>query len=367
MRTQRIALAALLCLMLCGLSFATDKGEVLLYGGAGQGRVVFDGGLHAAKGFRCNDCHLQLFKTHKQALITMDDHSSNRSCFACHNGEKAFNDCNQCHRRFDDAPAKVQPAALQTRTPAMKTVSTHEPLTYQGATTIGTVILPEATKLFTAKTGIKFGSIGGAGAKQGFLAARDGKVTFGGVARALTDEEKKEVPTSEVIGYDVMGVFVNEKNPAKNLTRDQVKGIFTGKLNNWKQVGGQDRAIVVFSERLNGGRATVEAFKDLALGGAAYGPVKELDDATDCMQDVANDPAAVTASSMAFLISGVVPASLDGISPTKDMVRSGKYPLQRPLVLVSKQPNTGVVKQFLDFMLSPEAQEIVARKFVPVR
>jgi len=243
----------------------------------------------------------------------------------------------------------------------------HEPLTYEGATTIGTVILPDATKLFAIKTGIKFGAIGGAGAQQGFLAARDGKVIFGGVARALTEGEQKQVPTSEVIGYDVMAAFVNEKNPVKNLTRDQLKAIFTGAVTNWKQVGGPDRAIVVYSERLNGGRATVEAFKALALGGAAYGPVKELDDATDCMKDVANDSAAISASSMAFLIPGIVPVSLDGVAPSKETVRSGKYPLQRPLVLVSRQPNDGAVKLFLDFMLTPEAQEIVARKFISVR
>jgi ABC-type phosphate transport system substrate-binding protein len=60
-------------------------------------------------------------------------------------------------------------------------------------------------------------------------------------------------------------------------------------------------------------------------------------------------------------------AGLAGRRFFDEMVRSGKYPLQRPLVLVSKQANEGVVKQFLDFMLSPEAQEIVARKFVPAR
>jgi phosphate transport system substrate-binding protein len=366
MSSRLVALLALFCLISGGASFATAHGEVLLYGGAGHGRVVFDGRIHAAKGFTCNDCHLNLFATHKQARITMEDHSSTRSCFACHNGEKAFNDCDQCHRDIAGAQAQLQSVALQDA-PKVAMLPSHELLTYEGATTIGTVILPDAAKLFTANTGIKFGAIGGAGAKQGFLAARDGKVTFGGVARALTDEEKKQVPTSEVIGYDVMGVFVNEKNPVKNLTRDQVKAIFTGTITNWKQVGGADKAILIYSERLDGGRATVEAFKSLALGGAAYGPVKELDDATDCMKDVANDPAALTASSMAFLIPGVVPASLDGVAPTKEMVRSGKYLFQRPLVLVSKLPNEGVVKQFLDFMLSPEGQAIVAKKFVPVR
>jgi c(7)-type cytochrome triheme protein len=170
MRSRCIVLVAVFCLIAGSASFATGDGKVLLYGGAGQGRVVFDGRVHAANGFTCNDCHLQLFATHKRALITMDDHSSNRSCFACHNGEKAFNDCDKCHRSFDNAPVKVRQEALQSLTRAVATAPAHEPLTYEGATT-----------------------------------------------------------------------------DLENLTHDQVMGIFNGTVTNWKQLGGPDRAIVVYS------------------------------------------------------------------------------------------------------------------------
>jgi len=72
----------------------------ILYGGAGQGRVVFDGRLHAAKGLVCNDCHASgLFATKKQALIDLADHRARRGCFHCHDGEHAFDACGSCHRK----------------------------------------------------------------------------------------------------------------------------------------------------------------------------------------------------------------------------------------------------------------------------
>jgi len=79
---------------------ATGDGKSLIYGGAGQGKVIFDGRVHASKGIVCKDCHMTIFQTQKKALITMGDHSVDKACFVCHNGKKAFNDCDQCHRKF---------------------------------------------------------------------------------------------------------------------------------------------------------------------------------------------------------------------------------------------------------------------------
>ncbi|MDR3579249.1 MAG: cytochrome c3 family protein [Oryzomonas sp.] len=79
--------------------FATSD-KALLYGGAGQGRVIFDGRLHASRGLVCKDCHSDIFETKKKALITMDDHFRPVACFTCHDGSKVFNDCEKCHRKF---------------------------------------------------------------------------------------------------------------------------------------------------------------------------------------------------------------------------------------------------------------------------
>jgi phosphate transport system substrate-binding protein len=85
------------------------------------------------------------------------------------------------------------------------------------------------------------------------------------------------------------------------------------------------------------------------------------------MQDVATDPGGITASSMSFKIHGVTALSVDGAAPTRAAVQSGAYPLVRPLILVTKEIPSGDAKAFLDFMLTPEAQAIVGKKFVPAR
>jgi len=240
-------------------------------------------------------------------------------------------------------------------------------LSYEGATTIGTNILPDVVALFQARTGVSFSRIGGAGADAGFKAAVEGRATFGGVARELTSDEKARVGGFEVIGFDVMGVFVNAGNPVAGLTRAELREIFAGRATNWRQFKGPDRAITVYSEKLTGGRATVKAFRDMVLGGDPYGLVKELEDATDCVRDVAADEGGVTASSMSFAIPGVRALSVDGSAPTRASVQSGAYPLKRPLILVTRDAPAGDVKAFLDFMLTPEAQAIVGTKFVPAK
>jgi len=99
MRNVTVCVTLLALVALNGTVFATGN-KALLYGGAGQGKVIFDGRLHASKGFVCNDCHSAIFDTKKKALITMDDHGKAVSCFVCHDGTKAFNDCGKCHRKF---------------------------------------------------------------------------------------------------------------------------------------------------------------------------------------------------------------------------------------------------------------------------
>jgi phosphate transport system substrate-binding protein len=240
-------------------------------------------------------------------------------------------------------------------------------LSYEGATTIGTNIIPEAATLFRARTGVSFSSIGGAGADAGFRAAVEGRATFGGVARELTSEEKVRVGGYEVIGFDVMGVFVNAENPVEGLTRAELKEIFTGRATNWRQFKGPNRSITVYSERLSGGRATVKAFKDMVLGGEQYGSVRELEDATDCVRAVATDAGGITASSMSFRAPGVRALSVDGSAPARASVQSGAYSLKRPLILVTKDVPAGDTKAFLDFMLGSEAQAIIGRKFVPAK
>lgn len=130
MKNPRL-LISLATLLLCALTLEVSGGpRAILYRGGGDGPVTFNHQLHASKGMRCNDCHKdfngtgkQLFATHKQGLISFDDHGTEARCFACHDGEvapvkeaqgsleawiHAFDDCSRCHYSKD---AKVSAAS----------------------------------------------------------------------------------------------------------------------------------------------------------------------------------------------------------------------------------------------------------------
>jgi phosphate transport system substrate-binding protein len=242
-----------------------------------------------------------------------------------------------------------------------------EELSYDGATTIGKKIMPEASAAFQAKSGHKFSKIDLNGTGKGLKAALAGQVSVAGVSRSLTAEELAQKPHFEVIGYDALGVFVNEKNPVKVLTKAQLKGIFTGKIKNWKEVGGADLPIIACSESPTGGRATVDAFKNMVLDGEPFGPLKVVDDASDCVKGAASTPGLVGPATMAYAEPGARALPVDGVKPTPDDVRAGNYLLSRPLLLVAKAKPDGALKAFFTFVMSPEGQKIVARSFVSVR
>jgi phosphate transport system substrate-binding protein len=152
-------------------------------------------------------------------------------------------------------------------------------ITYSGSSTIGTGVLKEggAVAAFEKKSGKKFKSVEIPGSGKGIQALIEGKVELGGASRPLKAEEKKAGLSATTIGYDAIAVFVHKSNPVKNLTKDQLKGIFTGKITNWKEVGGKNAPIVPNTEIIAGKRATIEMFQDHVMDGAQYGKFKEVD------------------------------------------------------------------------------------------
>ncbi|OQY27606.1 MAG: hypothetical protein B6244_10115 [Candidatus Cloacimonetes bacterium 4572_55] len=243
-----------------------------------------------------------------------------------------------------------------------------KPLSYEGSSTIGEGIMPKAATVFEEKTKIKFSSISLLGSENGFKAVVFGTVDIGGMSRALRKEELQQQPYYQIIGYDAIVIFVNGKNPVCNLSKKQVKGIFTGKITNWKEVGGNDAEIVVVTEiRCGGGRATIEIFRKMALDGADFGVTKEIDKPHDCVKYVAADENSITHASLSFDMVGVETISINNIEPSYGNVKSGSYSLSRPLILLSKELPRGAARQFFDFILTPEGQAIVSEKFMPIR
>jgi phosphate transport system substrate-binding protein len=241
------------------------------------------------------------------------------------------------------------------------------PLTYDGATSISNRILPLALPGFERRSGVTV-KVERSGGGKGLKAMFAGQADVAGLARALSPEERDRKPWVAIIGYDALGVWVNDQNPVRALTRAQLKDVFTGRITNWRQLGGKDRPVVACTEHLASERATLEAFRQLALDGAAFGPVRELEDPQDCLRLVAAEPGAVTAATTAYAIAGIRPVSLDGIAPEPKAIRSSTYLLTRPLLLVTREPPAGALRDFVDFMVSPEGQALVAQAgFVAAR
>ncbi|MEK6653169.1 MAG: phosphate ABC transporter substrate-binding protein [Nitrospirota bacterium] len=249
-------------------------------------------------------------------------------------------------------------------------------ISYSGSSTIGMSILDAgAVKAFEQKTGIKFKSVEQPGSGKGIKALLEGKVTMAGASRKLETEEKKQNLIGTAIGYDAIAVFVNKKNPVNNLTKEQIKGIFTGKIKNWKEVGGKDAPIRVNTEIAGEKRATMLAFQEMAMDKAPYGTgFKEIDFPRDQIVEVAKDENGICSVSFGLLAAvsadlrdKVKAFNVGGIDPSDKNIQSGAYPISRPLLLVTNGLPKGNVKKFIDFMLSKEGQDIVNKNFVPVR
>jgi len=249
-------------------------------------------------------------------------------------------------------------------------------LSYSGSSTIGMSVLEAgAVKAFEAKTGIKFKSIEQPGSGKGIEALLAGKVPLAGVSRTLKADEKSKKLLGTAIGYDAIAVFVHKNNTVKNLTKEQIKGIFTGKIKNWKEVGGKDALIQPNTEIAGKKRATMLAFQEMAMDNAAYGSgFKEIDFPRDQIVDVAKNENAVCGVSYGLLAAvssdlkdKVKAVTVNGAEPSDKNIQSGAYLISRPLLLVTQGLAKGDTKKFIDFMLSAEGQQIVNKNFVPVK
>jgi phosphate transport system substrate-binding protein len=245
---------------------------------------------------------------------------------------------------------------------------------YGGSSTFAEV-LQDAAKGFEPKTGVKIQVADLSGTGKGLKSLAEGKLNLVGSGRVLNAEEKKAGLLGTIVAYDGLAVFVNKANPVKNLSKEQLKDLFTGKVKSWKELGGSDVKIAPMIEPVASKRATVQLVQELVLDGAPYGGgVRELDQLKEQVAEVARNPGAICVASKGFLTSadpavraGVRAVAIDDTEPTDGNIRSGAYLLSRPMLLATKGLPSGDVKRFLDYMLSREGQSLVERYFVAVK
>jgi phosphate transport system substrate-binding protein len=210
-------------------------------------------------------------------------------------------------------------------------------------------------------------TIQGGGTAVGIKAAQDGTVDIGAASRALTAAEKATL-VDTVIARDGIAVIVNpaQKN-ITNLTKAQVRDIFSGKITNWKDLGGDNKAIVLVSREEGAG--TRAAFQDLILGkDVLIADTAILQSSNGAIRTiVASNPYAIAYLSFGYIDNNVKALSLEGIPATIENAKNGTYPAVRPLLFVTKTQPTGLVKTFIDFCLSSEGQAIVAKDYITVK
>jgi len=230
-----------------------------------------------------------------------------------------------------------------------------------------------------------FVAVTGGGSGTGIAALINSTCDIAECSRSMKKEEialaesKGIKPIEHVIALDGIAVVVNPKNPVGKLTMEQLRAIFMGSVKNWKEVGGEDKGIVILSREVNSG--THVFFKEHVLrrgkekGPEEFAPEALLMSSSQAIADeVAQNSHAIGYYGMGYISpkQKVVAVAKDEkseyIPPATENVIKGTYPISRPLYLYTNGEAQGLVKKFLDFTLSKEGQEIVVKTdFVPIK
>jgi len=231
--------------------------------------------------------------------------------------------------------------------------------------------MAELAQAYEAKTGIKI-ELQGGGATRGIRDAADHKVDIGGSCRMnLPGVERSELHASlHPVAWDALAIIINKKNPVNNISTEQVKAMYLGKLKNWSELGGPDAPIKLYVRRGKysgvGYAIRQYIFKDGAIEFVSDNVVKSSGPLEK----------AVEKDLLAVGITGISSArkrdvkviGFDGKSPTYENVSNGSYGLYRPLYLVTSPNPSKKVKDFIAFARSEEGRKVMrANQTVPYK
>ena len=198
------------------------------------------------------------------------------------------------------------------------------------------------------------------GSSAGIESLTAGSVDIGNSSRNLKDSEKEAGAVENIVAIDGIAVVVDPANTVEGLTKDQLIDIYTGKIKNWSEVGGEDSVIIVVGREAGSG--TRGAFEELLEIEDACAYANELDSTGAVMAKVASTPGAIGYVSLDVVDDTVIALPLDGVEPTEENIKAGSYFLSRPFVMatmgeVSKQ-SEAVVALF-DWLKSDEGKEVI--------
>ncbi len=227
-------------------------------------------------------------------------------------------------------------------------------------------------------------SVSGGGSGTGLAALINGTTDIANASRKIKAEEIADAqkngiePYEIAIARDAIGVIVHPQNPVQQLTLAQVSDIYSGQITNWRELGGDDRPIVLLSRESNSGTHVFFLEEVVRLG--------EKDNKTLFSQDtlllpssegiiaeVRQNPNAIGYDGLGYITPevktlAIAPTAADEyVKPSVESVNSGQYPIARPLFMYTPGEPTGLVKTYIDWILGPDGQQIVKELgFVPL-
>lgn len=202
----------------------------------------------------------------------------------------------------------------------------------------------------------------GSGSSAGITDTKAGTNNIGASSRELKDEEKEDALKTEVFAYDGIAVIVNPANAAvEDISEEQLADIYSGKITNWKDLGGNDADIFVVSrEESSGTRSAFEELIGLEDAGGLTGNAAVSEGNGPVQAAVAGNENAIGYVSFSFIDDTVKPLTVGGVEATAENAKSGSYPLSRPFLFCYYEDKvTDAGKAFLAFALSEDGQAAV--------
>ena len=252
-----------------------------------------------------------------------------------------------------------------------------------GSDTMVNLALAWAETYQTIKPNIRI-SVTGGGSGTGITALINQSTDIANASRAIKSEEIDSAkaqgidPIQFTVARDAIAVIVNLNNPINQLTLEQISDIYSGKINNWKEIGGEDRPIVRLSRETNSGTHVYFLETVLRLGQddnkTLFSPdTLLLPSSEGIIAEVRDNPNTIGYDGLGYVIPEVklVAVAKDNKSafeyPSIETVNNNAYPIARDLYMYTAGQPVGVIKDYIDWILSAEGQEIVSNLgFVPI-
>ena len=197
------------------------------------------------------------------------------------------------------------------------------------------------------------------GSGAGITGASEGTLDIGLSSRALKDEETAQGLTGTTFALDGIAIIVNNENTVEDLTLEQIKGLATGEISNWSEVGGPDAPVVLIGREAGSG--TRDGFESIVDVEDVCKYEQELNSTGGVIAAVASNPNAFGYASLSAVEDTVKAVTVGGVAATEETVQDGTYQIQRPFVFVTKDgaEQSEAVKAFMEFALSADAADLI--------